>query len=197
MAVMSEQVSKCKCPLCGDEGAQSVELTGLATQRIECPTCTTYEISEGLKQILATEPEAKGRARLLSDAARRATHGTYANILEHCLKLTEANYAALAADEEGFQHSVQPVVDYLVDNGIEVQGKGRHSFVYLELLLPGHKRTTLKVEESLFTDWTPAELESHCRDFDVAGQLATTYTGQKFVEITRSAAKPRPERGRA
>src|ERR1039458_9465127 len=94
---------QCKCPLC-DGSAQTATLIGLATSRIECEKCTTYEISEGLEKILADNPEAKRRARYLSDAARRATHGADPrDILELCLKLTEDNYLAVAAYEDALQ----------------------------------------------------------------------------------------------
>jgi hypothetical protein len=87
---------ECECPLC-DGTAKAAELIGLETRRIECPKCTTYEISEGLERILADNPEAKGRARYLSDAARRATANG------EPLKLTEDNYLGIAATEEGLQ----------------------------------------------------------------------------------------------
>jgi len=88
----------CECPLC-DGPAKAAELIELGTRRIECPKCTTYEISEGLERILADNPEAKGRARYLSDAAKRAMAGG------EPLKLTEDedNYLGIAAYEEALQ----------------------------------------------------------------------------------------------
>jgi hypothetical protein len=53
--------------------------------------------------------------------------------------------------------------------------------------------TTLKVERSLFMDRTPEELESYCRDFNVAGELAKTPLGGS-LEINTSAAIGRPQR---
>lgn len=95
---MTPNKEECKCPLC-DGPAQAVPLIGLAARRIFCRKCTTYEISEGLEGILAANPEAKGRARYLSDAARRAT------AKRERLKLTEDedNYLGIAAYEEGLQ----------------------------------------------------------------------------------------------
>jgi hypothetical protein len=189
LVVMSEQ--KCECPLCG-KVAQAVELRGpTLVRRIECTTCTTYEISERLEHILTDEADAKGRARFLSDAARSATHGTGPNILKCCLKLNEENYVGIALVEEGFQQHVKPVGDYLAGEGIEVLAK--HRFVHLELLIPGNERpATLKVEDSLFTNWTSAELMGHCRDYDIAGKLAKTPSSQP-VEITKCDAKPRSQ----
>jgi hypothetical protein len=184
---MNPNKKECKCPLCG-RLAQALELK--PGQRIECKEkCTTYEISEGLKQLLASgTPEDKGFAPYLSDAAQRATHGAGPNILSFCLQLNEKNYPEIAADEKGFQDLVQPVVKYLKSKGIVVKGEGEHSFVYLELLLPNADHTTtLKVERSLFMDRTPKELESYCRDFNIAGELAKTPRGGS-LEIDKSAA---------
>jgi hypothetical protein len=93
---MSPNKEECKCPLC-DGPAQAVPLTGLAARRIYCGKCTTYEISEGLEGILADNPEAKGRARYLSDAAKRPMAGGEG------LKLTEDNFVGIAATEEALQ----------------------------------------------------------------------------------------------
>jgi hypothetical protein len=46
---------ECDCPLC-DGPAQAAELIGLDTQRIECPNCTTYQISDALRKLLAAVP---------------------------------------------------------------------------------------------------------------------------------------------
>jgi hypothetical protein len=86
-----------ECPLC-DGPAKAAYLHGLDTWRIECAKCTTYEISEGLEVILASDPEAKGRAGYLSGAARRATDRG-----GKPLKLTEDNYLAIAAYEDALQ----------------------------------------------------------------------------------------------
>jgi hypothetical protein len=95
---MRTEKVECECPLC-DGPAQAVPLNGLAARRIFCGKCTTYEISEGLEGILADNPEAKARARYLSDAAKRAMAGG------EPLKLTEDkdNYLGIAATEEALQ----------------------------------------------------------------------------------------------
>jgi hypothetical protein len=87
------------CPLCDNPQTQAVELAELASRRIECSHCTTDEISDGLERILANNPEAKRRARYLSDAARRAT-GKGERLI-----LTEESYLGIAAEEESAQYS--------------------------------------------------------------------------------------------
>lgn len=86
-----------KCPLCG-RPAQALELVEPAGRRIDCRRCTAYQISEGLERILAANPEARGRAGYLSDAAKRARR------TGQCpLELSEDNYLGIAGYEEALQ----------------------------------------------------------------------------------------------
>lgn len=94
----------CKCPLC-DRQAQAVELAGMAARRVECPYCTTYEISHRVEQFLSEKPEARARARFVAEAVRRSTEGVEpADLAMRCLKLrTEWYFLETAAREESRQ----------------------------------------------------------------------------------------------
>lgn len=74
---------------------------------MECPYCTTYDISHRVERFLSEKPEAKARARFVSDAVRRATKGLQpGDIPQHCLKLrTEWYFLENAAREEALQQS--------------------------------------------------------------------------------------------
>jgi hypothetical protein len=98
------QAYACRCPLC-DREAQAVELAGLGMKRVECPYCTTYEISDRVERFLKEKPEAKARARFVSEAVRRATEGVEpTEAAVRCMKLrTEWYFLESAAREESRQ----------------------------------------------------------------------------------------------
>jgi hypothetical protein len=121
----------------------------------------------------------------LSDDASRATHvprkdrqhasaaATAQDVLKACLKLENMEDVLDAANRESsFRDCVRPVLNYLEAKKIDVLQKACHSpYVYLELALYEGHRVTLKVDESLFVDWSPKELEEYCHEYKVAEEL--------------------------
>ena len=218
---------KVQCPLCV-QMVPAVKWGPPATWRFDCAKkCTTYEISDELKeQILADKQEVERQPRYpdsddpgemtryqeaveryqiardrcsryyiyLSDDASRATHvprkdrqhasaaATAQDVLKACLKLKTMDDVLDAANREAsFRDEVKPVLNYLRAKGIAVLQKARHSpDIHLELALYEGHQVTLRVDESLFIDWSPKELEDYCDEYKVAKELAMTSPGGSF-----------------
>jgi len=86
------------CPLCG--ASTTILHEGPLMERVYCPKCETYEISEDLVRLIERSPSLQARRRWVSEASkRRAKRGELLRIEN------EHEYILVAAEEESLQNS--------------------------------------------------------------------------------------------